>query len=201
MVFRVKRSCGIRGVFGVDTLLNAAQQTTIYHMMTDGQINGQGSEAKVGYTTVPAEKKEHAEKFISALIKISRRFRYGVSERRGIEYVEFADRFGLNVQGSALDRLFYAMLISELKCILELVRFICVKNRHDEIPDTYELLHPNLVAEMMEIYMPLLFRKEEMVVYVETFHDLATKICKDVKGYVMQYGQFCRFNLNITLLT
>lgn len=152
--------------------------------MTDGQNTGSDSEAQIGYTTVPAEKKEHAEKFISTLIKISRKFRYGVCERKGIEYVEFADKFGLNVQGSALDRLFYGMLTSELKCIIELVMFICVKNRHDEVPDTYELLHPNLIAEMMQIYMPLLFRKEEMVVYIKTFNNLATRICKDVKAYV-----------------
>lgn len=152
--------------------------------MTDDSSIGDSSDASFSYTTVPAEKKEHAEKFISTLIKVSRRFRYGVSERRGIEYVEFADRLGLNIQGSALDRLFYGMLTSELKCMLELVRFICMKNRHDEIPDTYELLHPDLVAQMMKVYMPLVFRKEQMVVYVETFNELATKICKDVKTYV-----------------
>ncbi|KAA8916477.1 hypothetical protein TRICI_001340 [Trichomonascus ciferrii] len=151
--------------------------------MTEGQVKKEVSKEKSGYTTVPAEKKEHVEKFISTLIKISRKFRYGVSERRGVEYVEFADRFGLNIQGSALDRLFYGMLTSELKCIVELVRFICVKNRHDEIPHSYELLHPNLIAEMMEAYMPLLFRKEEMNIYVEAFPELVTRICKDVKGY------------------
>lgn len=81
------------------------------------------------YKELEAEKSDHVYAFLTAIAAISNKYRCSIYPLKQQEYQDIARRLGLNIWLSAVDMLFFSMLVSDLQCCLELICYICSKRK------------------------------------------------------------------------